>query len=171
MNQTQPSGEHSGQATQRVKINVEQRHIERGVAASARGCPVALAVADALPLSTVNVTHYWLSMRPLLGGEKFKCDLPNNASDFIRTFDAVSHSRQFGKWIPFRTQRPFSFELDVPLSLLPKEPVRPQGVGACASQASTVSLQSKDSGFAGNTDHTRETHAPGTGRVLGRTQI
>ena len=87
-----------------ININLEQRHIDRGVAFSQSECPAALAITEALPGvrgCCVGAWRIWLYR----ASDDYRGECvgsPRAITNFIRDFDAG------------RDVEPFTFELEVP---------------------------------------------------------
>lgn len=81
-------------------IHVKQKHIDQGVVGDVLLCPLARAIAEALPGRRVSVclTSGYADWKNF--------SLPPSAVEFRRTFD---HARWFRSW----RIRPFAFELEV----------------------------------------------------------
>lgn len=83
---------------------MEQRHIDAGSRCSSRDCPVALAIAEAVPHGDgdiVSVGQYTFGMEPSYGDSP----LPRAVRDFILRFDGGMEVEPFEfqlELIPFR---------------------------------------------------------------------
>ena len=77
----------------KTKVNITQSHILSGRKGACRFCPIALALKDAFPESTVHVQGFYFT----IDGVQFQS--PKEVVNFISDFDSG---------LPVR---PFSFEL------------------------------------------------------------
>jgi hypothetical protein len=84
-------------------VSVTAEHIARGEPGDCGWCPIALAVADALPgLAYLSIRLQDIDLRPRPDEDLIVIGMPDEAVDFILDFDA-------GKPV-----KPFTFELDYP---------------------------------------------------------
>ena len=88
-----------------MKINVTQEHINNGRRCASHGCPIALAVLDAIPLSFIAVGNFSISYRIESDNELGNVALPRPAYNFIGNYDDVRKRA---------AAKPFSFELELP---------------------------------------------------------
>lgn len=64
-----------------MKISVEQKHINQGEQEHCERCPIALAIFDSVEACFVSVESFFVH----IDSESF--DLPDNAIDFIESYD------------------------------------------------------------------------------------
>lgn len=108
--------------TRKITVSVTDKHMQEGVKSNCYGCPIAIAVCEAMglplqdttgeqpPLFTVSlgaVTFYEVGELGAWGKQPFVAELPESARLFVKYFDQGFHSLA-----------PFSFELEVPESLI-----------------------------------------------------
>jgi hypothetical protein len=90
-------------------ISVTAEHIARGAPECEWGCPVALAILDAVPgiaAIAVNGGYVGTADIRLHDGRVLELQLPEEARLFISDFDGLDE--------PQATIQPFTFDLDYP---------------------------------------------------------
>lgn len=104
----------------KVWIKIEDRHIDRGMYATAAHCPMSIAIAEAIPLAEhVYTTHSHISLIPFGEIGVYRYSVPEAACDFPARFDEYSRV-----YLPeFKQSRPMpiSFELEVDDIFVPQE--------------------------------------------------
>lgn len=95
-----------------MKISVTAHHILHGVRGSCSGCPVALALAEAFPDSTVNVGSRFIKISSASGSRSYWT--PPEVAAFIVLFDAGLRKAQTASTDWYEYAAPFEFELPEP---------------------------------------------------------
>lgn len=84
-------------------VTVTERHISTGKAADCERCPVARAIADAIPgLAYIGVFAHGIDLQRSEDEDEISAHTPDEVAEFIEAFDNG------------RPVSPFTFTLDIP---------------------------------------------------------
>lgn len=105
----------------KMKIKLTQEHIDRGIPGEPTGCPLALAIRDAVPLAgQIDVGYHSVHYSSMDDKLSF---LVKHSIRFPYSYDFLNGDvGGFKKWVYglFFKIKPCEFELNVPDALLPK---------------------------------------------------